>query len=134
MIREILELAAKSAPDGDDQPGPGIFRDVEGMNYLVERIRSANGQGISFLRILTDDYWYWHDAGAVYPIGGAFADFVIRKYGTKRFVALYLGCRPGQFEEVCRRELGVDLWALELDFWREVNRIANTPALPKQTE
>ena len=39
--------------------------------------------------------WYRHDSGPVYHIGGAFVEYVLRKYGTDRFVELYLTCRPG---------------------------------------
>ena len=71
---------------------------------------------------MSDPFWYYHDLGAVYAFGGAFSDFVIRKFGAPKFVALYLACRPGEFEDVCQRVLGVDVDTLEREFWADVER------------
>jgi hypothetical protein len=69
---------------------------------------------------MSDPFWYHHDVGAVYPIGGAFADLVIRKYGAPKFVELYLACRPGTFADACRRVLCADVDTLEREFWADV--------------
>jgi hypothetical protein len=67
----------------------------------------------------------------VYSVGGAFAEFVLKKYGTEGFLRLYGACRPGRFEEQCLAQLGVDLDSLELAFWSEVERLAG-PAGPTE--
>jgi hypothetical protein len=74
------------------------------------------------LKELTSPKWYHHDSGPVYSVGGAFVDFLIRRYGAERFLELYFTCRPGSFETVCRRALGTDLDALERLFWEDVER------------
>ena len=66
--------------------------------------------------------WYHHDSGAVYHIGGAFVEYVLRKYGTDRFVELYLTCRPGTAADDFARVLGADLPTLERQFWEDVER------------
>ena len=66
--------------------------------------------------------WYHRDLGPVYPLGGAFVDFVIRRHGVGRFVRLYNWGRPGSFDAECRRILGSDLDALELEFWDDARR------------
>jgi hypothetical protein len=86
--------------------------------------RSGAGPADSYLRELTGEAWYRRVDGAVYSVGGAFAEFVLRKYGSERFLELYFACRPGSFEEACLAQLGVELDALEPAFWAEVERLA----------
>jgi hypothetical protein len=88
------------------------------------RERAEVGQGSSYLRELTGEAWYRRVDGAVYSVGAPFAGYILKKYGTERFLRLYFACRPGQFAEVCRAELGIDLDALESEFWAEVERLA----------
>jgi len=75
------------------------------------------------VRELTDDFWYHHDSGPVYEVGGAFVSFLLRKYGAKHFVELYFSCRPTTFEAECRRLFGTDLNALEKEFWEDAERL-----------
>ncbi len=72
------------------------------------------------LRDLTTPTWYHHDSGPVYPVGGAFVDFLIRRFGAEQFLELYCTCRPDRFEVACQRILGVDLDTLEQLFWEDV--------------
>jgi hypothetical protein len=62
----------------------------------------------------------------VYNVGGAFAGFLLHKYGPERFLALYFACRPGTFEAECRAQLGGGLDALESEFWAEVEDLAGS--------
>ena len=39
--------------------------------------------------------WYHRDLGPVYPLGGAFVDFLIREHGVARFLRLYNEGKPG---------------------------------------
>jgi hypothetical protein len=77
----------------------------------------------SYLRELTSPYWYHRDTGAVYTVGGAFVAFLIRRDGCPRFVDLYFACRPGTFQAECERLYGVDLDALEAEFWQDAERL-----------
>jgi hypothetical protein len=70
--------------------------------------------------------WYHHDSGPVYHIGGAFVDYLLRKYGTQRFVELYLACRPRTVADDFARVLGSDLPTLERQFWSDVESRALT--------
>jgi hypothetical protein len=68
--------------------------------------------------------WY-HKAGiAVYQVGGALVDFLLRRYGVEQFVRLYVECRPATFEADCRRILGAGLAELEEEFWKEARQRA----------
>ena len=81
-------------------------------------LRSEN-QEINLRKIL-GPYWYHRDSGPVYSFGGAFVDFLIRNYGTKKFLRLYNECRPESFEAVIRDVFDVDIDALEAEFWKNV--------------
>ena len=60
--------------------------------------------------------------GPVYPLGGAFVDFLIRRYGVGRFVRLYNEGKPATFDAACRDIFGSDLDALEAEFWEDARR------------
>ena len=96
------------------------------------RERTGAGPEQSYLRELTGPSWYHGIHARIYNVGGAFAEFVVRKYGCERFLRLYFACRPGRFEEECRAQLGVELDALETAFWAEVERLAGDAAPAKQ--
>jgi hypothetical protein len=88
------------------------------------RERTGAGPSGSYLRELTGPEWYHRIDGPVYNVGGAFAEFLLRKYGAERLLGLYFACRPGRFEAECVTQLGVDLESLESEFWVEVERLA----------
>ena len=83
-------------------------------------LRSEN-QEIN-LRELLGPSWYYRDRGPVYSFGGAFVDFLIRKYGTKKFLRLYNECRPESFEAVFRDIFEADIDGLEAEFWKDAMR------------
>jgi hypothetical protein len=99
--------------------------DPTGGQRLVTR--STDGDGFhSYLGELTGPSWYHNDKGQVYPVGGAFVDFLIRRYGAQRFVELYFSCRPGTFEASFQTIYGTDLDVLEKQFWDDLaQRIAS---------
>jgi hypothetical protein len=76
------------------------------------------------LRDLTGPEWYHHCSGPVYSVGGAFVDFLIRRFGAAKFLELYFTCRPESFAEDCNRILGMDLETLERIFWEDAERWA----------
>ncbi len=82
----------------------------------------------SYARELTDPFWYHRDAGAVYMVGGAFVDFLLRRYGAARFLDLYFACRPGTFAAECQRVYGMDVDSLERQFWEDVTATLRPPA------
>jgi hypothetical protein len=97
------------------------------------RQRTGAGPSQSYLRELTGSAWYHRIDGPVYSVGGAFAEFLLRRYGAERLLALYFASRPGQFEAECAAQLGVELETLESEFWAEVERLADTPAPAPRT-
>jgi hypothetical protein len=68
--------------------------------------------------------WYHRVDGPVYSVGGAVAEFVLRRYDPGRFLRLYFVRRSGRFEEARLAGLGVDLKALEPASWAEVEGLA----------
>ena len=77
------------------------------------------------LRQLLGPFWYHRDRGPVYSYGGAFVDFLIRKHGMRKFLRLYNECRPESFEAIIREAFGVDIDALEADFWKDARQQVN---------
>ena len=88
----------------------------------LEQRSSAPSLGI---REMVGADWYHHDAGPVYPLGGAFVDFLIRRDGVGKFLRLYNGSREGRFGAVVREVYGTDLDALEAEFWEDVRGLAD---------
>ncbi len=86
-------------------------------------LRSAN-QEIGLGELLGPS-WYHRDRGPVYDYGGAVVDFLIRKHGMKNFLRLYNECRPESFEAVIRVVFGVDIDALEGEFWEDAKQQVN---------
>jgi hypothetical protein len=97
------------------------------LSRVLWRERTGAGPTQSYLRELTGPAWYHRIDGPVYSVGGALAEFLVRKYGTEPFLRLYFACRPGTFEAACRTELGVELDALESEFWADVEGLAGNP-------
>jgi len=64
-------------------------------------------------------------------VGGAFAEFLLRKYGAERFLRLYFACRPGSFEAECLAHLGV-LGSLEAEFWEVIEGLVGNMTEEKQ--
>jgi hypothetical protein len=91
---------------------------------LLALVGTKGGADASWLREVTGPDWYAHDNGAVYPVGGAFVDYVLRRYGAGKFVQLYFGVRPGTFELECSRILGDSLDTIERNFWVDEQRVA----------
>jgi hypothetical protein len=97
------------------------------LSHALWKERTGASPTQSYLRELTGPAWYHRIYSPVYSVGGAFAEFVVRKYGTERFLDLYFACRPGRFPEECEMYLGIDLDRLESSFWTEVERLAGNP-------
>ncbi len=104
----------------------GTVPDPQGTARLFARVRSV-GKIDFFLPELTDSFWYDHDAGPVYAVGGALVEFLLRQYGPEKFVQLYFSVRPGTFAKQCKRIYGQELESLEAEFWKEVERLAADP-------
>jgi hypothetical protein len=102
-----------------------------GEERLLKKVWEQ-GPAISYLRELTDSFWYHRHSGPVYSIGGAFVDFLVRRQGGRRFIELYFGSRPGTFEGDCQRVYGLDLDTLEKHFWKETERLAADGPRPQR--
>jgi hypothetical protein len=118
-------------PESERQQFVKFLVDPEEVERQLWKAWQAGGV-TSHLRELTDPFWYHHDKGPVYSVGGAFVDFLLRRYGPKRFVELYFACRPGTFEADCQRVYGIDLDSLEKQFWEDAERlVGDQHQLPK---
>jgi hypothetical protein len=91
-----------------------------------EQWRARGGTG-SYLRELTGPAWYHRIDSPVYHVGGAFADYLIRRFGMEAFLSLYGACRPATFGADCEEHLGVGLEALEAGFWKWAEQQAKQP-------
>jgi len=121
-LRQLLAHQAK-VPESEREHTLDRFVDREGFGRLLRNIRGPEGGTASYLRELTDDFWYHRGSGPVYSMGGAFVSFLLRTYGTPRFMEFYFACRPGTFEAECRRVFGTDLDSLEREFWEDADRL-----------
>jgi hypothetical protein len=119
-LRDFTQRLGKMSADEREQV---LEKTVQPDDFRqLARAIQKDGEGLSYLRELTGAFWYHHDRGPVYSVGGAFVDFLIRKYGMGKFIELYFACRPGTFEKECLRLFGRDLDALEKDFWEDVEQ------------
>jgi len=104
--------------------------DPDGWQHLLTQGTARDG-GFSYLRELTGSFWYHRDAGQVYTVGGAFVDFLLRRYGSQRFVQLCVACLPDTFESSCQSIYGTDLDTLEKQFWEDLQQNTVSAPLPK---
>ncbi|MFO1043340.1 MAG: hypothetical protein U0941_16270 [Planctomycetaceae bacterium] len=75
------------------------------------------------VRDLFGPEWYYRDEGAVYSIGGAFVEFLIRRYDVVRFQRLYVESSLGTVDARCREIFERSLVELEAEFWIDVKTI-----------
>jgi len=61
--------------------------------------------------------WYHRDSGAVYPLGGAFVEFLLRTQGVDAFRRIYAEGREDNFQEAFRSIYGIELDDMEDRFW-----------------
>jgi len=128
--RDLIARFARSHADMSGQERDEYrakLVDPDHFMRLAELAAANHGTVPSWLDELTSRRWYHHDAGTVYPIGGAFTTYLIRRFGAAKFVQLYFASRPGQFNHQCADILGQGLPSIESDFWREQERLAISP-------
>lgn len=80
--------------------------------------RRKRGDTTSFATLLQPTWYYKHD-GPAYTQGGAFVEFLTRRYGMEKFLRLYNTTTQRTFRADCRRIFGEDIEALERRFWQE---------------
>jgi hypothetical protein len=68
---------------------------------------------------LVEPKWYHRDSGPVYPLGGAFVEFLIRKHGAAKFLRLYNESREASFKYTFHEIYDVELDAMEIEFWND---------------
>jgi hypothetical protein len=121
LAKTLAEWARLPETESDEMLASTM--EPEGFRRLMSMYKDS-GKGPSYLRELTGPFWYHRHNGPVYIVGGAFVDFLVRRYGAKRFFELYYACRPGTFEADCCKTYGAELDALEEDFWADARLIA----------
>ncbi len=86
------------------------------------------------LRELTGPDWYWRSLPDVYVHGAPLVNYLLRRFGPERFLALYTTCDFPTFADDCQRTLGVSLDQLNHDFWTNVERtVAREGSHPQYT-
>jgi hypothetical protein len=88
----------------------------------LRALRQRSDEPSIGIRELAGPAWYHRDAGPVYPLGGAFVDFLLQRGDAARFLRLYNRSREDRFGAVVREVYGVELDALEAEFWAEAGR------------
>jgi hypothetical protein len=124
-LRQLVRQGA-ALPAGDRAQFLKTLVDPEGFGLLFRQADA--GREVLYLEELTDGYWYYRDKGPVYGLGGAFVNFVLRRKGARAFLEFHAACRPGNWDEQCRRVFGVGARELEREFWEDVERTAPPPA------
>jgi hypothetical protein len=102
--------------------------DPDGWKHVLTEGTTRDGR-VSYMRELTGPFWYHRDAGLVYSVGGAFVEFLLRRYGAERFVKLCFNCLPDAFESNCQSIYGTDLDTLEEQFWDDLEQ-SSAPVPP----
>jgi hypothetical protein len=74
------------------------------------------------LRELTGPDGYWYSFGPAYVQGAPLVNYLLRRFGPERFLALYTTCDFATFAADCHRTLGVTLDELDTDFWADVEQ------------
>ncbi|MHC4608373.1 MAG: hypothetical protein ACYTAF_15795 [Planctomycetota bacterium] len=92
------------------------------------KAKSKDLEPDGILQQLVGPRWYCWSYRPVYYVGGALADFLIRRYGIERFLELLIECRPSTFHDDCWRILGDDWVEIEELFWRDAEAlVADAP-------
>ena len=120
--RSTIEQFA-ALPPSESRKILAEWQDGASWGQLIDARRAAGTKKLSYIRELTGPFWYHRDRGPVYPIGGGFADHIVRTHGADRFVAIYLASRPGRFDEACKAILGRTADEVESEFWLDCERM-----------
>ena len=103
------------AVDGHPEPGPPASTVLDARRHF----REWRGTSTCLRSILAPDL-YHVGVGYAYDLGGPLVDFLLRRYGADKFLALYNGIRPGSFDADCERVFGKGIDDLEREFWADV--------------
>ena len=77
------------------------------------------------LRQLAGPDWYNRHEEPAYSPGAVLVNFLLRRFGTEKFLELYNTCRQATFEADCRRILGLDLDGLDAAYRAEIDRLVS---------
>jgi hypothetical protein len=121
LVTQLAEVPAAEA-----EHWLNTLIDREGFGRLMSKARESQGAGGLHLRQLIDPFWYHHDKGPVYNVGGALVSFLLRKYDSKRFVEFYFMCRPETVEADCLKVFGIDLDTLDREFWEDAMQLGKS--------
>jgi hypothetical protein len=92
---------------------------VEQARRLQEDWERGNG---FTLRQLTGAHWYHRHQNPVYDYGAALVDFLLRRFGSEKFLDLYTTCGQASFDADCLRILGLDVDGLAAALRAEIER------------
>jgi hypothetical protein len=92
--------------------------------------RRGRGEWVS-LEDLAGPRWYHQHSGVVYFQGHLWVEFILRRFGTDRFIDMCNTCRPATFDADCRRVYGHTPEELEAMFWEDVEAHTSAPGGPR---
>jgi hypothetical protein len=84
------------------------------------------------LRDLTSPAWYHNSDGPIYPQGGALVDYLLKRFGYGKFLALCRSCRQDTFPDDVERVLGVSLDELDDDYQEDLAKQETPEASDKE--
>jgi hypothetical protein len=131
--RQLLGNLAQ-APPQERESWIRSLVDAEGFRRLLSKARESKQVSGPHLAELTDSFWYHHDNGPVYSVGGAFTSFLLRQYGPARFFECYFTCRPETIERDCLRIFGANLNTLDKQFWEDALQLVAGNQAPDQAK
>jgi hypothetical protein len=76
------------------------------------------------LRSLLSPDLYHVGIAHAYECGGAFVDFLLRRYGPEKFLAFYNAIHPDRYDTECERAFGCSWDTLEQAFWADAEKRA----------
>lgn len=74
------------------------------------------------IRELLGPEWYHRASGPVYTIGGAFVDFLLRRFGGPSVRRFSTECQPESVEAKCLEIFGIGPDELDTQFWEDVRQ------------
>lgn len=76
------------------------------------------------IKTYCSDFWYYSHKPEIYGVGGAFVDYLIRRYGLEKFRELYDTTTAPTFPADCQHTFGVPVDVLEGQFWSDAQHQA----------
>jgi hypothetical protein len=118
------QLPAMACPPTVLNEGWAESQSGESMDERAWTLAERGRQSALSLRQFLSPEKYSYGGYEVYFQGGVLVDFLLRRYGGRRFYELTATCRPETIAEDCQRVYGVDPDQLDDLFWADLRERA----------